>query len=260
MKWFNPPRALVLLLTLSLALSLVSYPVRAQEVPIPAEPEQTEGSESVEPVAADAEVSAQPAAVEPAAASPPAAEVLWWDDFSDPGRNSFAQNEFILTAHGYDNGEYYIVSLPGWYGQGIARHYAEWVDFKIEVDVRLAKYGGYGAAFLGVRSGYTGFVRFQCSASGWCRFARINRKGNDGGWTTTYLNNFVAAPTLNKGTGLNRIALSVKGSRYTGYVNGREVSSVDYGELGGGGFVVGVLVPPGDTGEARFDNLVVTRE
>jgi hypothetical protein len=174
------------------------------------------------------------------------------DDFSNPGSGWYVDDNGRARWE-YLGGEYRLLvrTLDSWAG---ARAPAMCSDYTVAVDVRNATGGDatYGLIF-GLSGDWRQFYTFEISTDGYYVLWRYDA----GDWT---LLTYGQSPSINPGTGTNRLKLERIGAQINAYANNQLLVSGSESTYTGMRYVGVTLSSYNEHDvDARFDNIVLCK-
>jgi hypothetical protein len=182
-------------------------------------------------------------------------EMLWQDDFSDPG-SGWEVSDYAAGSVNYENGAYVVTASAQSYMWGAANTY--FGDGSIEVDATQVvgpanDNNGYGIVCR-VQSNGDGYY-FRISGDGFYGIHKFVDGQSDP------LVDWTASEVINQGNALNRISAVCNGSSLELTVNGQVLAQVSDSSFTEGdvGLTASSFEEGGGT-EISFDNLVVYSE
>jgi hypothetical protein len=191
------------------------------------------------------------------------AAVAHADDFSSPERGRLSRESTQPQNYrlGYENGEYVMKTVnPNWNRIAIAALPDTYDQTTISVDARLV--GETDQRYIAVAC--------RAHLEGQASEYRLAMDPTVGAFTLgwwdagreTRLVDWTLAPAIRRGTETNRLALRCAGNQITVSINDVRVAAVTDATYTSGSLWIGAGAFTGNsvTTEARFDNLVVTRE
>jgi hypothetical protein len=184
---------------------------------------------------------------------PQAGELLYSDDFSDPG-SGWKRSSTSESAYAYLDGRYYITaSKPGTNFYSVIPTNQIFKDFIVEVEVKaedVPKNGGYGLALRRDSDSLEDYL-FELSKDGQFQFSLWKNAK----WIT--LVGWTNSSAIETGKGSNNIKIIAQGDTFTFYVNGVKLGECTDRSLSSG--EIGLVAGARDDGEVHvsFDNLKV---
>ncbi|VVB68258.1 Periplasmic copper-binding protein (NosD) [uncultured archaeon] len=182
---------------------------------------------------------------------PQKGELLYSDDFSDPG-SGWKRSSTSESAYAYKNGRYHItVLIPQRSFYAYIPNAQTFKDFIVEVEAKAEAVPEDGSYGLVMRTYNGDFYRFEIEEVGKYAFYKyINEE-----WLT--LVSFTASSAIETGPGINKIKIIAQGDTFTFYVNGEQLGECSDRSLSSGEIGLFASTRDGGGDEVSFDNLKV---